>query len=138
MNRALLFAAGSAILAILSCTGGSTSPSKAGKGFRAPCPFHQERTPSFYVYPERQSWHCFGACATGGDIIAFVSKKESLDFQSTLRLLADDLRRSAREPHDRPVLRRRGGFLGDPGCVREPLQLSGVRRSLREGEGLGA
>src|SRR3954470_20930434 len=68
---------------------GYTRLQKAGKGFRAPCPFHQERTPSFYVYPDRQSWHCFGACATGGDVISFISKKENLDFQGALRMLAD-------------------------------------------------
>jgi DNA primase len=62
---------------------------KAGRYFKAVCPFHTEKTPSFYVYPERQSWHCFGACSTGGDVIAFVSRKENLDFAGSLRLLAD-------------------------------------------------
>ena len=61
---------------------------RSGRSYKANCPFHQERTPSFHVFPDRQSWRCFGACATGGDVFSFVMRAENLEFAEALRQLA--------------------------------------------------
>ncbi len=61
---------------------------KAGRNFKGLCPFHADTTPSFVVFPEGQRWHCFGACATGGDIFTFLMKKENLEFSEALSILA--------------------------------------------------
>ncbi len=62
---------------------------RTGRNFKAICPFHQEKTPSFYVSPDRQFWYCFGACQEGGDVIKFLMKWENITFVEALRELAD-------------------------------------------------
>src|SRR6266567_8882947 len=61
---------------------------RAGKSLKGLCPFHNERSPSFYVFRETQTWHCFG-CNEGGDIFSFVQKQQGLDFREALHYLAE-------------------------------------------------
>ena len=62
---------------------------RTGSRLTCCCPFHDEKTPSFFVSPNRNSWHCFGACDEGGDAISFVMKKEGINFDTAVRKLAN-------------------------------------------------
>ena len=66
----------------------ATLQPSAGR-FKCCCPIHNEKTPSFFLDPNRNTWHCFGGCGEGGDTISFIQKKEKLSFIEAVRFLAD-------------------------------------------------
>lgn len=75
-------------LSVADVVGAYLKLQKAGSNFKAKCPFHNEKTPSFFVSPDRGSYYCFG-CGAKGDIFNFIQEIEGLDFLGALKLLAD-------------------------------------------------
>ena len=73
---------------ITEIIGGYINLKKAGRLYKGLCPFHGEKTPSFTVYPDTQSFYCFG-CGVGGDVVSFVRKAENLDYAEAIKLLAE-------------------------------------------------
>jgi len=61
---------------------------KAGRNYKALCPFHEEKTPSFVVSPEKQLFHCFG-CGVGGNLFTFLMKWEKITFPEAVKMLAE-------------------------------------------------
>ncbi len=74
---------------IVDLVGESVQLRQSGRTFKALCPFHTEKTPSFVVDPGRQTWRCFGACSEGGDAFAWVMKQDSVGFREALGALAE-------------------------------------------------
>ena len=68
--------------------GSYVSLRRSGSNLKGLCPFHSEKTPSFTVYPQDNSFYCFG-CGAGGDVITFIRKRENLDYQDAVEFLAD-------------------------------------------------
>ena len=89
---------------------------KAGRHYKACCPFHAEKTPSFVVNPERQTWRCFGACAEGGDLFTFAQKMNGWDFKETLRELGQEAGVPIRQqtPEQKPRQNMDGWDFGEP------------------------
>lgn len=75
-------------LSITDVIGSYVTLEKSGSNLKARCPFHNEKTPSFFISPERNSYYCFG-CGAKGDIFSFVEQFETLDFVGALKVLAD-------------------------------------------------
>ncbi len=76
-------------LDIVDIVSETVSLRRSGRNYAGFCPFHQNtRTPSFFIFPETQTWRCFGACAEGGDLFSFVMKKEGWEFKEALKNLA--------------------------------------------------
>ncbi|HLG70117.1 MAG TPA: DNA primase [Chloroflexota bacterium] len=82
---------------------------KSGRNWWACCPFHNEKTPSFCIWPEDDRWKCFG-CGAGGDAFSFIMRQENLDFAGALKLLAEktgvELDDRPRRPEDNARKRR--------------------------------
>lgn len=77
-------------LDIVDMVGQSVKLRRTGKNYIGFCPFHSNtRTPAFVVFPESQTWRCFGQCAEGGDLFSYVMKRDGLDFNEALKRLAE-------------------------------------------------
>ncbi len=114
---------------------------KAGRNYKGLCPFHGEKTPSFSVSPERQSFHCFG-CGKGGDAFSFLMELEGLTFPEALQQLADragvDLPRRGLKRRDRTlgdVLEMAGAFYEE--LLRSRAGKAGARYLERRGLAAG-
>ncbi len=75
-------------LPVVDIVGETVALKRAGSAYKGLCPFHAEKTPSFVVSPDRESWHCFG-CGEGGDIFTFLMRRDGLDFREALSRLAE-------------------------------------------------
>ena len=110
-------------LPVVDVVGETVALKRAGSAYKGLCPFHAEKTPSFVVTPDRESWHCFG-CGEGGDIFTFLMRRDGLDFREALSRLAEKAgvelsERTAKE--DRRKRRLREALEGAIAWYREVL-----------------
>ena len=91
---------------IVEIIGSYISLKKSGKNYQALCPFHQERTPSFVVSPEKQLFHCFG-CGVGGNVFTFLMKWEKVSFPEAVKIIGGKIGISV------PTLNKSGGYKED-------------------------
>lgn len=96
---------------IVDIVGGCIQLRRAGNSWKACCPFHNEKTPSFHVNPARQTFHCFG-CGVGGDAIKFLMMFENLDYPTALRRVADKNGIAVVEEDENPEMQRRRRLRG--------------------------
>ena len=75
-------------LDVVDVIGQTVQLKRSGKAFKGLCPFHGEKSGSFYVWPDTGTWRCFG-CNEGGDLFSFVQKRDNLDFRDALRFLGE-------------------------------------------------
>jgi DNA primase len=141
-------------LDVVDVIGQTVQLKRAGRTFKGLCPFHNEKSGSFYVWPETGTWRCFG-CNEGGDIFSFVQKRDNLDFREALRFLGEragvvveEQTRpdpGVRQERDRllaildsAALYYRGSLSGEAGAeARAYIVGRGVKQSTVERFGLG-
>ena len=104
-------------LDVVDVVGQTVQLKRSGKAFKGLCPFHNEKSGSFYVWPDTGTWRCFG-CNEGGDLFSFVQKRDNLDFRDALRFLGERAGVEIEE-HVRP----------DPGARQERDRLHAILES---------